>query len=74
MRTSLTARLVHAAEDLRLLRADVNTLAMCLLDDDNGISEQAYMTLAAVCERLGGMPQLNVDVTDGRYYIPNRSM
>lgn len=71
---TLTGRLLRAAEDLALLRAEVNNLALCLLDDDNGISEQQYMALVAVCTRLGGMPELKVDVTDGRYYTPNRSM
>jgi len=74
MRTSLTSRLVHAADDLRLLRSDVNRLAESILAEDHGISEVSYLRLRAVFDRLGGMPELNVDATDGRWYIPERSV
>lgn len=70
MRASLTSRLVHVTEDLRLLRSDVNSLAVALLTDENGISEEASRLLSSVFDRLGGMPNLNVDSTDGRFYIP----
>jgi len=70
MRTSLTSRLVHAADDLRLLRADLNSLAVALLTDENGISEEADRLLRSVFDRVGGMPNLNVDATDGRLYLP----
>lgn len=70
MRTSLTSRLVHAADDLRLLRSDLNSLAVALLTDENGISEEADRLLRSVFDRVGGMPNLNVDATDGRFYLP----
>jgi|LakMenEpi03Aug12_release.lakeMendotaPanAssembly.Ray.scaffolds.fasta_scaffold680670_2 hypothetical protein len=70
MRTSLTSRLVHVTEDLRLLRSDLNSLAVALLTDENGISEEASRLLSSVFDRLGGMPALKVDATDGRFYIP----
>ncbi len=70
MRASLTSRLVHVTEDLRLLRSDLNSLAVALLTDENGISEEASRLLSSVFDRLGGMPNLNVDATDGRFYIP----
>jgi len=70
MRTSLTGRLVRAADDLRLLRADLNSLAVALLTDENGISEEADRLLRSVFDRVGGMPNLNVDATDGRFYLP----
>jgi hypothetical protein len=70
MRTSLTSRLVHVTEDLRLLRSELNSLAVALLTDENGISEEASRLLSSVFDRLGGMPNLNVDATDGRFYIP----
>jgi hypothetical protein len=66
--------LVRVADDLRMLRADLNELALVLLNDDNGISEDAYVRLRMLFDRVGGMPELNVDATDGRWYIPNRSM
>jgi hypothetical protein len=71
---TLTGRLMLAVDELRELRAEVNDLALLLLDSDDGITEGQYVALAAVMNRLGGMPDLKVDVTDGRYYIPNRSM
>jgi hypothetical protein len=71
---TLTGRLIRAAEDLQQLRAEVNTLALLLLDGDDGITEGQYLALEAVMLRLGGMPELRVDATDGRYYLPNRSM
>ena len=74
MRKSLTSRLVQAADGLRLLRSDVNRLAESILTDDNGISEVSYLRLCAVFDRLGGMPELNVDATDSRWYIPERSV
>lgn len=74
MRTSLTSRLVQAADGLRLLRSDVNRLAESILTDDNGISEVSYLRLCAVFDRLGGMPELTIDATDGRWYMPERSM
>jgi|688.fasta_scaffold120433_11 hypothetical protein len=70
MRTSLTGRLVRAADDLRRLRSDLNSLAVALLTDDNGISQESYGLLRSVFARVGGMPALNVDATDGRFYIP----
>jgi hypothetical protein len=56
------------------VRADVNNLAVSLLNDDNGISTESYDLLNALFARLGGMPKLwqQVDATDGRWYIPNR--
>jgi hypothetical protein len=74
MRTSLTSRLVHVTEDLRLLRSDLNSLAVALLTDENGISEEASRLLSSVFDRLGGMPNLNVDATDGRFYIPTEEV
>ncbi len=71
---TLTGRLLRAAEDLQQLRAEVNNLALLLLDNDDGLTEDQYHALSAVMYRLGGMPELTVDVTDGRYYLPNRSM
>jgi len=71
---TLTGRLMLAVDELRELRAEVNDLALLLLDSDDGITEGQYVALAAVMNRLGGMPDLKVDVTDGRYYIPSRSM
>jgi hypothetical protein len=56
------------------LRSDLNNLAILLLDDDNGISTDAYHALVSVFSSVGGMPELNADATDGRWYIPNRSM
>jgi hypothetical protein len=70
---SLTATLTSANDILRALRADANELAVSLLDDDNGISTESYELLTVLFARLGGMPELNVDATDGRWYIPNRS-
>jgi hypothetical protein len=72
MQTSLTNRLVRAADDLRRLRADLNNLAVSLLTDREGISGDAYLLLRSVFDRVGGMPELNVDATDGRWYIPER--
>jgi hypothetical protein len=62
--------LVHAADDLRLLRSDLNSLAVALLTDENGISEEADRLLRSVFDRVGGMPNLRVDATDGRFYLP----
>jgi hypothetical protein len=70
MRASLTGRLVRAADDLRRLRSDLNSLAVALLTDGDGVSEEAYGLLRSVFDRVGGMPNLNVDATDGRFYIP----
>jgi hypothetical protein len=74
MRASLISRLVHVTEDLRLLRSDLNSLAVALLTDENGISEEASRLLSSVFDRLGGMPNLNVDGTDGRFYIPTEEV
>jgi len=70
MQASVTGRLVRAADDLRRLRADLNSLAVCLLTDGDGVSEESYRLLRSVFDRVGGMPALNVDATDGRFYIP----
>ncbi len=67
---SITGRMLKAADDLRLLRADLNSLAVALLTDENGISEEADRLLRTVFDRVGGMPHLNVDATDGRFYLP----
>jgi len=45
-------------------------LAIALLDDDKGISEEAYEQL---CAKLAGTPNIDilmyVDATDGRFYL-----
>jgi len=70
MRTSLTGRLVYAADDLRILRDCLHKLAASILTDSNGISTESYTLLCRVFERVGGMASIKVDATDGRFYIP----
>jgi hypothetical protein len=70
MRRSLTVRLLHAADDLQLLRADLNRLTVALLIDGDGVSEEAYRLLRSVFDRVGGMPFLSADSKDGRFRIP----
>jgi hypothetical protein len=43
---------------------------VCLLTDGDGVSEESYRLLRSVFDRVGGMPALNVDATDGRFYLP----
>ena len=70
---SITTQHREFGDSLRQLRADLADLAHSLLDDDQGISEDSYMLLRQVFDRVGGMPALSVDATDGRMNIPNRS-
>jgi hypothetical protein len=75
--TSLTGRLVRAADDLRELRSDLHNLSLLLLQDEAGMSFDAYTLLERVCQRVGGMAEINAtemdggDIrADGRFYIP----
>jgi len=69
--TSLTGRLVRAADDLRELRIDLHNLCLLLLQDEAGLSFEAYTLLERVCLRVGGMAEINANErADGRFYIP----
>jgi hypothetical protein len=69
--TSLTGRLVRAADDLRELRSDLHNLSLLLLQDEAGMSFDAYTLLELVCQRVGGMAEINArERADGRLYIP----
>ena len=47
-------------------------LALALLNDDNGISEEAYDLLRALLEEHGLTDITDrVDATDGRFYLPH---
>lgn len=69
--TSLTGRLVRAADDLRELRIDLHNLALLLLQDDAGLSHDALTTLDMVFQRVGGLAAIDaIERDDGRFYIP----
>jgi len=69
--TSLTGRLVRAADDLRELRIDLHNLCLLLLQDEAGMSFDAYTLLELVCRRVGGMAEINANErADGRFYLP----
>jgi hypothetical protein len=69
--TSLTGRLVRAADDLRELRIDLHNLALLLLQDDAGLSAESYALLDQVFLRVGGLADINArERNDGRFYIP----
>lgn len=69
--TSLTSRLVRAADDLRELRIDLHNLSLLLLQDEAGMSFDAYNLLELVCRRVGGMAEINAsERAGGRFYIP----
>lgn len=70
---SITKQHRESGDSLRQLRADLADLAYSLMDDDQGISEDSYMLLRQVFDRVGGMPALPVNATDGRMYLSNRS-
>ena len=70
---SITKQHRELGDSLRYLRADLADLAHSLMDDDQGISEDSYMLLRQVFDRVGGMPALSVDATYGRMHMPNRS-
>lgn len=70
MRTSLTGRLVHAADDLRNLRIDLHNLAIRLLEDDAGLSAESYWLLDQVFQRVGGLAALHARKReDGRLFL-----
>lgn len=70
MRNSLTARLVHAADDLREMRIDLHNLAIRLLEDDAGLSAESYWLLDQVFQRVGGLATLTARKReDGRFYL-----
>lgn len=73
MRTSLTSRMIYAADDLRILRDCLHRLAESLLKDGSGISTESYTLLRRVFERVGGMATIKVDIADGRLYIPEEA-
>lgn len=69
--TSLTGRLVRAADDLRELRIDLHNLALLLLQDEAGLSHDALTTLDMVFQRVGGLAAIDaIERDDGRFYIP----
>jgi hypothetical protein len=69
--TSLTGRLVRAADDLRELRIDLHNLALLLLQDDAGLSAESHALLDQVFLRVGGLADINArERNDGRFYIP----
>ncbi len=69
--TSLTGRLVRAADDLRELRIDLHNLAIRLLEDDAGLSAESYWLRDQVFQRVGGLAAVNARKRDdGRFYIP----
>lgn len=68
---TLTGRLVRAADDLRELRIDLHNLSLLLLQDDAGMSHDAYTRLELVFQRVGGLAEINArERDDGRFYIP----
>ena len=69
MRHSLTARMAHVDEDMRLLRSDLHRLSVALLITGDGISEEAYRLLRSVFDRVGGMAFLSADAKDGIFRI-----
>ena len=69
MRHSLTARVANLSDDVRMLRITVNALALCLLDDDHGISQPALDHLQLLLRIVGGVAIGQVDATDGRFYL-----
>ena len=70
MPTSVTSRLVHAADDLRELRIDLHNLAIRLLEDDAGLSAESYWLLDQVFQRVGGMARINAGKrADGRFFL-----
>ena len=63
---------VLAADSLYRLRENRSSLALHLLDDDYGISEDAYnalMEAGMVSDDIAN----NVKATDGRFYLPSVS-
>lgn len=70
MPTSVTSRLVHAADDLRNLRIDLHNLAIRLLEDEAGLSAESYWLLDQVFQRVGGLSALHARKRDdGRFYF-----
>lgn len=69
--TSLTSRLVRAADDLLELRIDLHNLSLLLLQDEAGMSAESYALLDQVFLRVGGLAAINArERDDGRFYIP----
>lgn len=68
---TVTGRLLLAADAVRDLRIDLHNLALLLLQDEAGLSEEAYGQLERVFHRVGGLADINArERADGRYYIP----
>jgi hypothetical protein len=68
---TLTGRLIRAADDLREMRSDLHNLSLLLLQDEAGLSFDAHALLVLVCQRVGGMAEINArERADGRFYIP----
>ena len=55
------------------MQKNLIALALSLLDDDYGISDESYKILQKLVEDSGlcmNDVDLNIDACDGRYYIP----
>ena len=51
--------------------SDVRDLALALLDDENGINEQAFVILSNILSDTGNRDIVNlVKATEGRFYLP----
>jgi len=49
-------------------KSEMEALALALLDDDNGISEEAYKILS---KYISPSISAKVDATEGRFYLPS---
>ena len=57
------------SDAVRDLRCRVHTLALCLLEDDHGISERSMQQLKMLLEEIGGVQVGPVDAVDGRFFM-----
>lgn len=52
-------------------KALIYQMALNLLRDDSGISEQSYMSLVDLLKYAGHIDIINaIEATDGRFYLP----
>ena len=61
------------------LEDPLTAFVIALLDDDNGISEQAFEKLMAMLGKQGEADLLwfldtNVDAADGRFFLPKKAL
>jgi hypothetical protein len=69
--SGLTTRLLRVNNDLRDIRIDLHNLALVLLQDEAGLSSEAYERLQRVFREVGCLAEINANErADGRFYIP----